>query len=283
MSCEHRQPAPATRNCYTWKMLTLCLCSQEPAKPRRTTLPVFLERLVSSSLLKTVRQQNIDSWQLLLFLSSQHETLHQHLLSHGYVINQNKKDRIFFFFKFSTSWFMLSYHKLKDAFFFFALYFHCYFILKKSGEKVSEFPVKRNHHSLQYSFENLLISAQKLARAVITQPDAAEDFRIACVPLSSDSLLFLNGSRFLWLAVVVLGECLMLSVPVCTKLISVPRTETLTWADRYETHGVGRNKKRTLTEASCYHGRTQPPPKLVDKTFFWWGKTKSEPASSKHI
>lgn len=118
--------------------------------------------------------------------------------------------------------------QIKRCIFFFALYFHCYFILKKSGEKVSEFPVKRNHHSLQYSFENLLISAQKLARAVITQPDAAEDFRIACVPLSSDSLLFLNGSRFLWLAVVVLGECLMLSVPVCTKLISVPRTETLT-------------------------------------------------------
>lgn len=134
MSCEHRQPAPATRNCYTWKMLTLCLCSQEPAKPRRTTLPVFLERLVSSSLLKTVRQQNIDSWQLLLFLSSQHETLHQHLLSHGYVINQNKKDRIFFFFKFSTSWFMLSYHKLKDAFFFCSIFSLLFYTKKVRGK-----------------------------------------------------------------------------------------------------------------------------------------------------
>lgn len=53
-------------------------------------------------------------------------------------------------------------------------------------------------------------------------------------------------------------------VAVYTKLISVPRAETLKLADRNETHGVGRNKKRTLIEASCSHERIQPPPTLVD-------------------
>ena len=69
---------------------------------------------------------------------------------------------------------------------------------------------------------------------------------------------------------------------VCTKLISVPGTESLTWADRYETYGVGRNKKRTLTEASSYRDKAEPIPTSVDKTSFWCGKTKSEPAFSKH-
>ncbi len=121
-------------------------------------------------------------------------------------------------------------------------YFHSYFIRKRSGK------------CFQGSCEQ--------AQCCCWFSDRVHSFHV--IFWSAGVAVAFSGWQRLSLASV---SC---RVPDYTKLISVPRPETLTWADRDEKCGVGRHKKRTLTEASCSHYRTQPPPTSAD--VFWWEK-----------
>lgn len=165
---------------------------------------------------------------------------------------------------------MLSYQKLKDA-----CLHHIFIVILywKSQEKKFLGFLWKDPQSILWKSSHFC--TLKLAGAVITWPDTAEDFRIVFSPFiwfSGSVWMAVAFSGWQWLSLASASCC----VPVYMKLISVPRPETLTWADRDETFRVGRNKKRTLTEASCSHYRTQPPPTLVDvflimKNKMWTG------------
>lgn len=164
---------------------------------------------------------------------------------------------------------MFSYQKFKDFLKnIFLLFFHT--------EKVR----KRFYGSCENIFWAFKFPCLCTLSVVITQLNTAEGFWIVCAPFMWflwSAWVAVAFTCWQWLSLASVSCC----VPVYTKPISVPRPETLTWADRDEKCRVGRNKKRTLTEASCSHYRTQPPPTSAD--VFLMRKTKCELASSKHI